>query len=301
MRGDAERQTNMLLAVTPDSLVPADHPIRRIKPIVDAAQVVTEPAWGDRVVLPRRRARRVRGVGQRHREKAADQLDRQQLQEGARRHLTRRGGREEAVDPSRLRGGEHRHGRGPVRAEIIRAQRRQPVRIPQSNGGVGDEGSRDDRASARAVAGVDLEPLRLGGQRHRPAPTHRVAEGGPGPLRRRKLCREVGQDQGHQPALAAGVRWEGVEETGRSHGPSIDRAHRAPLQVVGFVSLRSSAHLASRSPRAAEVGRGVRCLLGLDRAREQLRQHIAADEEVRRTVRAVLQVAEHTLVGPPSG
>ena len=103
----------------------------------------------------------------RHREEAADQLDRQQLQEGARRRLTRRGGREEAVDPSRLRGGEHRHGRGPVRSEIIRAQRRQPVRLPQSNGGVGDEGSRDDRASARAVAGVDLEPLRLGGQRHR--------------------------------------------------------------------------------------------------------------------------------------
>ena len=120
--------------------------------------------------------------------------------------------------------------RGPVRSEIIRAQRRQPVRLPQSNGGVGDEGSRDDRASARAVAGVDLEPLRLGGQRHRPAPAHRVAEGGPGPLRRRKLCREVGQDQGRQPALAAEVGWEGVEETGRSHGPSIDRAHRAPLR-----------------------------------------------------------------------
>ena len=66
-----------------------------------------------------------------------------------------------------------------------------------------------------------------GGQRHRPAPAHRVAEGGPGPLRRRKLCREVGQDQGHQPAFAAEVGWEGVEETGRSHGPSIDRAHRA--------------------------------------------------------------------------
>ena len=78
-----------------------------------------------------------------------------------------------------------RHGRGPVLSEIIRAQRRQPVRLPQSNGGVGDEGSRDDRASARAVAGVDLEPLRLGGQRHRPAPAHRVAEGGPGPLRRK--------------------------------------------------------------------------------------------------------------------
>ena len=37
MRGDAERQTNMLLAVTPDSFIPDDHPIRRIKPIVDAA------------------------------------------------------------------------------------------------------------------------------------------------------------------------------------------------------------------------------------------------------------------------
>ena len=79
---------------------------RRLDPAI-AAQVVTEPAWGDRVVLPRRRARRVRGVGQRHREEAADQLDRQQLPEGARRRLTRRGGREEAVDPSRLRGGEH--------------------------------------------------------------------------------------------------------------------------------------------------------------------------------------------------
>ena len=102
-----------------------------------------------------RRARRVRGVGQRHREEAADQLDRQQLQEGARRRLTRRGGREEAVDPSRLRGGEHRHGRGPVLSEIIRAQRRQPVRLPQSNGGVGDEGSRDDcRASSRLTAGA---------------------------------------------------------------------------------------------------------------------------------------------------
>ena len=34
MRGDAERQANMLLAVTPDSFIPDDHPIRRIKPIV---------------------------------------------------------------------------------------------------------------------------------------------------------------------------------------------------------------------------------------------------------------------------
>ena len=35
MRGDAERQANMLLAVTPDSFIPDDHPIRRIKPIVE--------------------------------------------------------------------------------------------------------------------------------------------------------------------------------------------------------------------------------------------------------------------------
>ena len=37
MRGDAERQADIMLAVTPDSFVPANHPIRRIKPIVDAA------------------------------------------------------------------------------------------------------------------------------------------------------------------------------------------------------------------------------------------------------------------------
>ncbi len=37
MRGGAERQANMLLAVTPDSFIPDDHPIRAIKPIVEAA------------------------------------------------------------------------------------------------------------------------------------------------------------------------------------------------------------------------------------------------------------------------
>lgn len=37
MRGDTEHQANIMLAVTPDDFVPADHPIRRIKPIVDAA------------------------------------------------------------------------------------------------------------------------------------------------------------------------------------------------------------------------------------------------------------------------
>ena len=37
MRVDTERQANIMLAVTPDASVPDDHPIRRIKPIVDAA------------------------------------------------------------------------------------------------------------------------------------------------------------------------------------------------------------------------------------------------------------------------
>ena len=37
MRGDAERQADIMLAVTPDSFIPADHPIRHIKPIVEAA------------------------------------------------------------------------------------------------------------------------------------------------------------------------------------------------------------------------------------------------------------------------
>ena len=37
MRGEAERQANMLIAVTPDALVPKGHPIRRIKPMVEKA------------------------------------------------------------------------------------------------------------------------------------------------------------------------------------------------------------------------------------------------------------------------
>ncbi len=41
MRGDAERPANIMLAVTPDAFVPADHPIRRVKPIVDGGRGTT--------------------------------------------------------------------------------------------------------------------------------------------------------------------------------------------------------------------------------------------------------------------
>lgn len=37
MRGKAEKQITMLSSLTPDQMVPQDHPIRRIKPIVDRA------------------------------------------------------------------------------------------------------------------------------------------------------------------------------------------------------------------------------------------------------------------------
>ena len=43
MRGPATRQTTMLLGTTPDQLVPADHPIRRIKPIVEQALAALSP------------------------------------------------------------------------------------------------------------------------------------------------------------------------------------------------------------------------------------------------------------------
>ena len=45
MRGDTTNQTAMLLAVTPDDLVPADHPIRRIKPIVERALRALSPTF----------------------------------------------------------------------------------------------------------------------------------------------------------------------------------------------------------------------------------------------------------------
>ncbi len=45
MRGDTERQADIMLAVTPGSFVPAGHPIRRIKPIVDAALARLSPLF----------------------------------------------------------------------------------------------------------------------------------------------------------------------------------------------------------------------------------------------------------------
>jgi len=37
MRGKLDRQVTMLCSLTPGQMVPQDHPIRRIKPIVDKA------------------------------------------------------------------------------------------------------------------------------------------------------------------------------------------------------------------------------------------------------------------------
>jgi transposase len=47
MRGDDERQAEMLLALTPDQLVPADHPIRRIKPVVEAVLARLSPLFDE--------------------------------------------------------------------------------------------------------------------------------------------------------------------------------------------------------------------------------------------------------------
>ena len=47
MRGKSETQTLMLCSVTPDQLVPQDHPIRRIKPIVDQALKEMSPVFNN--------------------------------------------------------------------------------------------------------------------------------------------------------------------------------------------------------------------------------------------------------------
>ena len=45
MRGDTANQATMLSVLTPDQLVPADHPIRLIKPIVEGALQALSPTF----------------------------------------------------------------------------------------------------------------------------------------------------------------------------------------------------------------------------------------------------------------
>ena len=45
MRGDRDQQANMLLAITPDQLVPQDHPVREIKAIVEHALTGLSPVF----------------------------------------------------------------------------------------------------------------------------------------------------------------------------------------------------------------------------------------------------------------
>lgn len=45
MRGDRDQQANMLLAITPDQLVPQDHPAREIKAIVERALTELSPVF----------------------------------------------------------------------------------------------------------------------------------------------------------------------------------------------------------------------------------------------------------------
>ena len=45
MRGKADTQLTMLTLITADQLVPGDHPIRQIKPIVDKALIKLSPTF----------------------------------------------------------------------------------------------------------------------------------------------------------------------------------------------------------------------------------------------------------------
>ena len=55
MRGKAARRATMMTAVAPDPLVPKDHPIRRIKPMVDRALAKLSPTF-DRMYAANGRA-----------------------------------------------------------------------------------------------------------------------------------------------------------------------------------------------------------------------------------------------------
>ena len=47
MRGERERQANIMLAVTPEAFVPDDHPLRRIKPLVDDCLARLSPRFDE--------------------------------------------------------------------------------------------------------------------------------------------------------------------------------------------------------------------------------------------------------------
>ena len=47
MRGDSTTQTVMLSLTTTDDLIPEDHPIRRVKPIVDRALSALSPVFAE--------------------------------------------------------------------------------------------------------------------------------------------------------------------------------------------------------------------------------------------------------------
>jgi hypothetical protein len=52
MRGSTVRQLSMLSAVSPDELVPARHPIRRIRPVVDLALSSLAPTFDAKGGVP---------------------------------------------------------------------------------------------------------------------------------------------------------------------------------------------------------------------------------------------------------
>ena len=47
MRGESDRQATLMLGLTPDGFVPKDHPLRRIKPLVDSVLARMSPLFDE--------------------------------------------------------------------------------------------------------------------------------------------------------------------------------------------------------------------------------------------------------------
>ena len=47
MRGESDRQATLMLGLTPDGLVRKEHPLRRIKPLVDSALARMSPPFDE--------------------------------------------------------------------------------------------------------------------------------------------------------------------------------------------------------------------------------------------------------------